>query len=129
MCGAIAQPTIRRLKEVLHRGQVQPALAGLDLLDVRGPHAVRCVGPEAAADEVTEGLNALHGHCAALASAPPVGALQARSAHQPRHALLADPDALPAQHRVHPGTAVAAAARRMDAANAIGQPRVRQRAV
>src|SRR3954468_2502940 len=32
--------------EVLHRGQIQPALAGLDLLDVRRPHAVGGVGPE-----------------------------------------------------------------------------------
>jgi hypothetical protein len=28
-------------EEILHRGQVQPALGGLDLLDVRAPHAVR----------------------------------------------------------------------------------------
>jgi hypothetical protein len=79
-------------EEVLHRGQVQPALTGPDLLDVRAPHAVRRVGPEVAADEVTERLNALDRHRAALAPAPPVRALKARVAHQPRHALRAHAD-------------------------------------
>jgi hypothetical protein len=74
-------------EEVLHRREVQPPLTGLDLLDVRAPHAVRGIGREVAADEVTERINALGR--AAHAPAPPVGALQTRTAHQPRHALLA----------------------------------------
>ena len=116
-------------EEVLHRGQVQPALTGLDLLDVRAPDPVRRVGPEVAADEIAERLNALHAHGAALAAPSLVRALQARQRHQPRHALLADTDPLPAQHRVHPRAAVAAAAGGVDLANALGQPRVGQLAV
>src|SRR5512144_3116979 len=57
-------------EEVLHRGQVQPTLAGLDLLDVRTPDPVGRVGTEVAADEIAEGLDPLHRHGAALAAAP-----------------------------------------------------------
>jgi hypothetical protein len=49
-------------EEVLNRRQVQPALAGADLLDVRRPYAVNGIGVEVATDEVAERLNALHGH-------------------------------------------------------------------
>ena len=66
-------------EEVLHRGQIQPALAGLDLLDVRGPHPVRRVGPEVAADEVAERLNALH-----AAPCSPCGGAGGRPAGPPR---------------------------------------------
>ena len=75
--------------EVLHGGQIQPALAGLDLLDVGSPHAVSRVGAELAADEVPEGLHALHRHGAALAVAPmralqgPLSASAARRASRP----------------------------------------------
>jgi hypothetical protein len=114
--------------EVLHRGQIQPALAGLDLLDVGRPHPVRSVGPEVAADEIAEGLNALNTDRAALA-APPIRTLQARGAHQPRYALLPDPNPLPTQHRVHPRAAVAALGGLVHGADALGQPRVIQRAI
>jgi hypothetical protein len=56
-------------------------------------------------------------------------ALQTRGAHQPRDALLSDPDPLAAQHRVHPRAAVAAARGGVDLADALGQPRVLKRAV
>jgi hypothetical protein len=115
-------------EEVLHGDQIQPALAGADLLDVRTPHAVRGVGPKIAADEVAERLDALHGHRAALAT-PTVGALQAHLRHQARHALLTDPDPLPTQHRVHARAAVAATARGMNLTDPLGQPRIRQRTI
>jgi hypothetical protein len=67
-------------EEVLHRRQIQPALTGLDLLDVRGPDPVRSVGAELAADKLAEGLNALHRGRAALAPTP-VSSLQARQRH------------------------------------------------
>jgi hypothetical protein len=53
-------------------------------------------------------------------------ALQARSAHQPLDALATHTDALTRQHRVHPRAAVAATAGRMDAPDALGQPRIAQ---
>ena len=92
-------------EQILHGGQLQPALAGLDLLDVRAPDAVRHGGTEVAADEVTERLNALDTSRAALAPAPPVRPLKGGRSHQSRHALLADLDARSAQHRVHPRAA------------------------
>jgi hypothetical protein len=97
-------------EEVLHRGQVQPALTGVDLLDVGRPHAVRSLGTELTADEVTEGLHALDTDRAALAAAALVGSLKARQRHEPRDALLTHADALAAQHGVHPRAAIAPAA-------------------
>jgi hypothetical protein len=116
-------------EQILHGGHIQPALPGLDLLDVRTPRAIGCVGPEVAADEVTEGLHAVHADRAALAATTPEGALKARGAHQPRDALLADPDALTGQHRMHARAAVATAACRMDPPDALGQPGIRQLAI
>jgi hypothetical protein len=115
-------------EEILHGSEVQPALTGTDLLDVRRPHAIRRVGSKVTADEVTERLDALHAHRATLA-APLERALQARRAHQPGDALLADRDALTRQHRVHARAAVATAAGRMDPSDALRQPRVGQLAI
>jgi hypothetical protein len=78
-------------EEILRRGQVQPPLAGPDLLDVRAPHAVRHLGPEVPADQVGERLNARHTDRAAPLAAL-VSALQTRQRHQPRDPLLADLD-------------------------------------
>ena len=116
-------------EQILHRRQVQPALTGADLLDVGRPHLVGRVGPEVAADQVGERLDARHGHRAALAPPPAVGALQAGLAHQPRHALRAHPDPRASQHRVHSRAAVAAAARGVNRADALGQPGVMQGAI
>jgi hypothetical protein len=55
-------------EEILHGSEVQPALTGTDLLDVRRPHAIRRVGSKVTADEVTERLDALHAHRATLAA-------------------------------------------------------------
>jgi len=115
-------------EEILYSGQVQPALAGLDLLDVRRPHAVGRLGTKLTSDEVTEGLNALNAGRAALA-APAVSALHARQAHQPGDALLADPDAFATQHRVYPRGPVAALASGMNRADPLGQPRVGELAI
>jgi hypothetical protein len=112
-------------EEVLHGGQVQPALPGLDLLDVRTPRAIGRLGTKVAADQVTERLHAVHAHRAALATAP-VGALKARRAHQPLDALATDPNTLTRQHRVHARAAIAPAAGRMDPSDALGQPGVGQ---
>lgn len=89
---------------------------------------VRSLRPELAADQVTEGLDALHAPGATLA-ATPEGALQARGARHPRHALLADTNALAGQHRVHPGAAIAALARPVERLDALQQPRVIERAI
>jgi len=110
-------------EEILHRGQIQPALTGPDLLDVRRPHAIGRLGPKVAADEITERLDPLYAHRTALATALE-GALQARRAHQPRDTLLTDRDALTRQHRVHARAAITAAAGGMDASDALSQPRV-----
>src|SRR5262249_51933904 len=115
-------------EQVLHGGEIQPALAGPGLLDVRAPHPVWGVGPEVAADEVAERLDTGDGHRAALATAPE-GTLQARGAHQPRDAFLTDPDALTAKHRVHARAAVPTAARRVDPLDAIRKPGVAQLAI
>ena len=110
-------------EQILHGAQIQPALSGLDLLDVRSPYAIRGVGAKVTADEVTERLDAIHAHRAALATALE-RTLKARSAHQPLDAHATDPDALTRQHRVHARAAIAPAARRVDTADALGQPRV-----
>jgi hypothetical protein len=120
------QPTIRRLKRILHGGEVQPALTGRDLLDVGGPHEVRRRRAKVTPDEVAEGLHAFHAHCAALTTPTPVRALQAGQRHQPRDALLPDMDPLAAQHRMHPRAAVAATARAVNRTDPLGQPRVAQ---
>lgn len=39
-------------EEILHRGQVQPALARVDLLDIGRPQPVRGIGAEVALHEV-----------------------------------------------------------------------------
>ena len=111
-------------EEILHRGEVQPALTGPDLLDVGRPHPVGRVRSEVAADEVTERLNAFHAGRAALPPPTLMSALKTRQRHQPDHPILADPDPLAAQHRVHPRAPVPATAGLVDRADPLGQPRV-----
>ena len=110
-------------EEILRRGEVQPPLAGPDLLDVRAPHVIGLAGPEVPADQVGERLNAGHPDRAPLAP-PAVRALEARQTHETLHALLADVDAFAGQHRVHARAAVPASAVLIDAADLLGQPRV-----
>jgi hypothetical protein len=64
-------------EQVLHRGEVQPALPGADLLDVGRPHEVRRLRPEVPAHEIGERLHARHTDRAAL-PATLVSALKAR---------------------------------------------------
>jgi hypothetical protein len=56
-------------EKIPNGGEILPALAGADLLDVGRLRAIGSVGPEFAADEVTERLYARDAHRAALATA------------------------------------------------------------
>ena len=115
--------------EVLHRGQIQPALAGLDLLDIRA-HQTR-LGASGRKSRPTRSPKG---------STPSTGTVQplrrrrcapCRPAERISRATRFSPTRMPpaAQHRVHPGAAVAALAGRVNGFEALRQPRVMQRPI
>ena len=90
---------------VQHAGEVQHALAGRDLLEVRAPQLVRAGRLEVALDQVRPDPDAVHAEhtvsAAAAALGRHVGALDALHAHQPLDPLEVDPMAVTAQLGVH----------------------------
>src|SRR5262245_66623467 len=104
------RPADRAAAETVeHRGEVELALPGRDLLDIGAPEAVRCGRVEVAPDQIGGRAHALHAD-RRLALAPLHVAGETRAAHQPLNPLAADPQPLVAQIEMHPPRAVAVAA-------------------
>src|SRR4051794_18792154 len=91
---------------VLDRRQVQPALPGRDVRDVGQPDRVRLVGRELPVEQVGRDREAVAAAGRARDAAPAARDRQAALAHEPRHPLAADPDALRPQLGADPRAAV-----------------------
>src|SRR3954463_7252338 len=78
------------------RGEIEPARAGWDVLDVRNPELVRRRGREVAADEVS-GRPQARPPDRRLGPFPRNGAGESLRAHQPFDPFAAGPEALLAQ--------------------------------
>src|SRR4051812_27734426 len=112
---------------VLDGGQVQPALPGRDVGDVREPDRVRPVGGEVPAEQVRRHGMVMPAVGRARDAAPARGR-QAASAHEPRHPPAADPDAVLAQLGVDAGAAVGPPARLEDRGDPSGEAGILARA-
>jgi len=106
-----------------HR-EIEPAFVGALLGDVGHPEPVRRWWGEGALDQIRrgDGARVTAGQAPAAAT---VNAHQAVLAHQPGHALAADPDLQPeSELSLDAWGAVGAPAARMDATDLLGQDRV-----
>src|SRR4051812_45553159 len=117
------QPTISRVA-ILDGGQVQPALAGRDVRDVGEPDRVRPLGREVLVEQVggdREVVPAV-GRPRRPSAAPAGG--EPHLAHEPRHPLATDPDALLSQLGVHARAAVGPSARGEDRPDPFAHPSI-----
>src|SRR3954463_13950227 len=109
---------------VLDRGQVQPALAGRDVGDVGQPDRVRSLGGEPPVEQVGRDREVVAAVGGPRDAAPPARDGEAALAHEPRHPLAADPDALRPQLGVHARAAVGAPAGLEDPRHPLAPPSV-----
>src|SRR4051794_26779569 len=109
---------------VLDRGQVQPALAGRDVGEVGQPDRVRSLGGELPVEQVGRDREVVAAVGGPRDAAPPARDGEAALAHEPRHPLAADPDALRPQLGVHARAAVGAPAGLEDRRDPLAHPSV-----
>jgi hypothetical protein len=109
-------------EDVLHRGEEEEALPGLDVLEVADPKPVRLRPDEVAVDEVRRRRPLRIADRRARAAPPAVGAPDPELAHQPCDPLLPDRDPLAElQLRVDPWPAVDPLARAVDLTDPLRQ--------
>jgi hypothetical protein len=114
---------------ILHRGEVQPALTGTQVGDVRDPQHVRALGPELALDQVSRRRDPRDPD----RRAPPLPGPDTRDTgrfHQPGDSLAPDPDVvLHPQLGVDPWRPIDPAALVVELLDLLGQPRVAERPI
>jgi hypothetical protein len=129
ICSVIAQADDHPGERILDGGEVEPALPGAQVGDVRDPQHVRLPRPELAFDEIIGHPDTGHpDRSAALLDLHQAG--DPGRPHQPLHASARDADALAEPELgLHPPRAIDATSPLMDHGDPRGQPRVAQHAI
>jgi hypothetical protein len=111
--------------DVLHRGQEQEPLPGLDVFQVAHPQLIRCLPRELAVDQVRRRWLRRLADSGAQPAATTVRTAQPGRSHQPGDPLLADPNAMiVAQVKQDPRRAIRLVGLRVDLADPCQKRRV-----